>query len=465
MTGNHKPLRWMSLCLAMLFLGAGCAHDLRPFPTIEPPPPLPRKEPYALDRTEEVETRIKRVRAVLETTPLSPEDRFLAQELLQAYRAVEAVPPRPLDQELQGLIQLLLSSLMRLDERYFKSLSEERAEWAEAMSFYSRKKEAILDGYLAGDYQGVIERAVELENLFGPDSFSPQIGLVLAVSLARQGMIQEALRVGIGISDDLERAPGAIELRAKMVEWQMALGDRKGAVHNYEKIVENLQERETLLKGAERHLTGVVGQDDFSGKKEAPTLPLDFAKISPSLQQDLDQVKALVERGDFDGAKLLLLRLSLRLEGEEEAELVEEAMRSVEAAEKTVLAREVTDPFQRRQALELAADLIEQERYEEAIAQIDTVLLWGGEFGAEAKQLQDLAVEKIVKRQRNEAARLFLMARNTRDPARKEEYLAASYDILKALVEKYPQNPLRQTIHDNMRRIEEERSKLRKGTG
>ena len=465
MSANHKPLKWMSLCLALLFLGAGCAHDLRPFPTAEPPPPLPREEPYDLERAEGIETRKKSIEAVLETTPLSAEDRFLAQELLQTYRAVGAVPKRPSEQELQGLIRLLLSSLMRLEERYFKSLSEGSGDWAEAMSLYSRKKKAILEGYLAGDYQGVIDQAVELENLFGADSLSPQIGLVFAVSLARQGMIREALRVGIGISEDLERIPELIELRAKMVEWQVALGEREGAVHNYEKIVDNLQAREALLKGAERHLAGVVGQDEFSGKKEALPLPLDFSRMSPSLQQELGRVKALVERGDFDGAKLLLLRLSLRLEGEEESELLEEAMRSVEAAEKTPLAQEVTDPFQRREALELAADLVEQERYEEAIAQIETVLLWGGEFGSEAKQLQDLAVEKIVKRQRNEAARLFLMARNTQDPARKDEYLAASYDILKAVVEKYPQNPLHQTIHDNMRRIEKERSKLRKGAG
>lgn len=463
MTDKPRPMHWIPLYLALLFLAAGCAHDIRGLPTTEQPAfSLPRPSPHPLHRPEGLESRIRTIQDIQEGTQLRPEDRLLTQELLEAYHAFEKAAPSPLDEELRDLLHLLLSNLMQLEERYFERLFMKPLDETQAITLYSSKRKKIMDSYHSGDYQGVIDRAVAIENLFGADALSPEIGLVFAISLARQGKVQEALRVGAGIRDELERAPGVMELRANMVEWQAALGETKEAVHSYQKLADGLREKEALVRGAERHLS-VYGRPQASPEKK-PAPPIDFTKEPDSLQEVLGQVDALVGKNEFDAAKLLLLRLAIRLQDKEQAFLVDQAMRSVEEAEQAAREQERSDAFQRQETLELAADLIEQERYEEAIAQIDTVL-WEKEFSSEARQLQDLAVEKIVKRQRNEAAKLFLMARNTPDPARKEEYLTASYNILKTLVEKYPINPLYQTIHDNMKRIQEELSKVRKSTG
>ena len=267
-------------------------------------------------------------------------------------------------------------------------------------------------------------------------------------------MVQEALRVGTRISDELERMPGVVELRARMVEWQLALGDKKGAVQGYEKLVDDVNETEAFLKGAERQISG-------HGLQKAPPPSPDLTQEPASVQEVLDQVDALVEKKDFDAAKLLLLRLAIRLQGGAEADRVDQAMKAVELAEEKAWEQERSDAFQKRETLELAASLIEQEKYEEAIAKIDSVA-WASELGPEAKQLQNLAVEKIVNRQRNEAAKLFLMARNTQDPVKKEGLLVSSYNILKNLVDQYPSSPMYQTINDNMKRIEEELAKVRK---
>lgn len=460
-------MKRITLCLAFFFLAAGCAHELRGFPPRqEPPPPLPGPAPYDLGRPEGLEQRIRDIQVILESAQLSPDDRLLARDLLKTYHAFEGASLGPLDEELRGLIQLLLSNLLQLDERYFTSLSPKEADRTRAMALFSVKRKKIMDSYLSGDYEGVIDGAIELENVFGANSLTPEIGLVFALSLAGQGMVQEALQVGTRISDHLERAPGFFELRAKMVEWQLALGDRKGAVRNYEKLVDGMHETEALLKAAERNISGQVQIKAFYKKKEEeePPLSIDLTKEPPSLQAVLDQVDALVQKYDFETAKLLLLRLAIRLQGGPEAELVDQAMKTVELAEQKLREQERLDAFQKREALLLAANLIEQEKYEQAIAEIESVL-WGKELGPEAMQLQALAVEKIVARQRNEAAKLFLMARNTQDPAKKEGYLISSYNILKALVDKYPLTPLYQTINNNIKRIEEELAKVKKSAG
>jgi hypothetical protein len=461
MSSKPKRMKWITLGFAFIILGTGCAHEMRRFPPGEPPPPLRGEpSPHLLQQPEGLDQRMEAVQAILKDPRISLEDRSLAQDLLDAYRAFERVSLRPSEEELQGLNRLLLSKLIFLDERYFEGLSQRETEGARAMSLFSEERKKLMDSYHTGDYETVIERAAELESLAGTGSLTPEIGLVLALSLAKRGMVQDALRVGTGISDDLERMPGVIELRAKMVEWQSSLGDKKGAVHSYEKLVDAVHEADGFLKGAERRIAGYEPRKVYDKKQDDPLRSAGFAGEPQSLQEVLGQVDALVRRNDFDAAKLLLVRLSIRVQGEADADLVNQAMRAVELAEEKAWEQERVQALQKREALEIAAGLIDEEKYEEAVAQIESTG-WSKELGPEAKQLQDLAVEKIINRQRNEAAKLFLMARNTQDPSKKVGLLIDSQNILKNLLDKYPLSPLKQTINDNIKRIEEELSKVR----
>jgi tetratricopeptide (TPR) repeat protein len=472
MTNKPRQIEWLVLCLLIVFLAVGCAHEVRQIPQKEEAPPAPA--PSALSpqvsppapspglRVEGLDQRIIRVQALLESDQLSFEDRLLAQDLLKAYQTMERVSSAsPTDEQTRDLIELLASNLIQMDEHYFKKRPppEEEAR-LQAIALFAGKRKSIMDSYLAGDYQSVIEGCIDLEKVLGPDSLTPEIGLVFAISLGKRGMIEEALRVGTKISDDLERKPGFIQLRAKMIEWQLALGDRKSAIESYEKLLDNMHEREAVLKVVELNLSGQGPPKALSEKKEEPPPPVDLAKEPTSVQEVLRQVDALVQKSDFETAKLLLLRLRIRLQEGPDAELVDQAMKSVELAEENSRKEQKTEAAKNEEALEVAANLIEQERYEEAIAELEN-LKQGAEMSPEAKQLQDLAVEKIINRERNKAAKLFLMARNTTDPAKKEELLNSSYNILKALVDKYPSSPLYQKINDNIKRIEDELSKLK----
>ncbi|MBN2031992.1 MAG: hypothetical protein JW836_01850, partial [Deltaproteobacteria bacterium] len=423
----------------------------------------PGSASYLLERPEGLTERMRDIKMILEDTRLSPEERLLAQDLFKTYKAFEKASLNHFDKETRDFVQSLLSNLIHLDTLYFSSLSSKKAEPALSMSSFPSKRKKIMDRYFSEDYQAVINDVAEIENTLGTDSLTPEISLVYALSLAKQGMIQDAMRVGTRISDDLQMTPGVIELRAKMVEWQLSVGDKKGAVHSYEKLVDSLHEKEAFLMTAEKNIYGRSRTKAFVKDKEEPPLPTDLAKEPPSLQQVLQQVDALVKRNDFDGAKLILLRHAIRLQEGPEADRVDQAMKSVELAEEKFREQEQSDVFQKRETLELAAGLIEQEKYEEAIMQIESVM-WGEVLGLEAKQLENLAVEKIIKRERNEAAKLFLMAKNSRDHSKKEGYLIASRNILKTLLEKYPSTPLYQTINNNLEKIDEELSKVKKSS-
>jgi hypothetical protein len=109
--------------------------------------------------------------------------------------------------------------------------------------------------------------------------------------------------------------------------------------------------------------------------------------------------------------------------------------------------------------LRRARELIEEERYEEAIKIIE-----GFEEGhgmtLETEQVKDLAIEEIIKRERNRAATSLLKARQTTDPIKKEELLLLSYNRLKALTEQYPTSSLVEKLNRDMETVKTELDKL-----
>lgn len=467
MANRETRVPWTAL-FVLLFVAAGCAQDMRrirpaeqaPSDVFSPETPAPSP---ALP-TEAVRQRITALRAILETDQLTPQDRLLAQKLLQTYKTLEEISTLPAGEQGRDALQLVLSDLIQMDGRYFQRLLAEESARMDAAALLAAKRKQIMDSSLAGDHQAVIDRCIEMEKTFGPGALSPDIGLVFALSLGKRGMIPEALRVGTRILDELEGKPGALELRARMLEWQLALGDKKGAMQSHEKILDALHEQERILKRAQRDVAGLGPEVGVPQKGGEPPAPLEVSPEAMSTQEVLSQVDNLLQQKDFEKAKILLLRLRLRLQDSPDAELVDQAMQAVDLAEETSRELEKTEAAKRQEALERATKLLEQEKYEEAITQIET-LREGRPLSPEARQLYDLAVEKIVQREREKAGSLFLMARNTQDPAKKEELLVSSYNILKSIVDKYPSNSLTHRIHENLRRVQEELLALKHRAG
>ncbi len=96
--------------------------------------------------------------------------------------------------------------------------------------------------------------------------------------------------------------------------------------------------------------------------------------------------------------------------------------------------------------------LIRQENFEQALAILNAVKVENKKID----QLKNQAIEGIINRERNKAAKLFLLAKETKQIEEKRKYLEEAYRILEALILQYPDSPLIKRVKENLDRVEEE---------
>jgi arsenate reductase-like glutaredoxin family protein len=262
-----------------------------------------------------------------------------------------------------------------------------------------------------------------------------------------------------------------------MIEWQLALGNEKEAKEIYERLQRKLSEREALVKALERKIAP-EGLKITPPETAASRGDLTKADLDRDLKEALAKAEGSAQIGDFGRAKFILFQQRIRFEEGPETERIDQALKSVEMAEEKaqqqprteIAAREPSSADLQKQLqreaekqdnLKLALGLIRSEKYEEAMVKLDEL----PPSDPEVKELKNMAVEKIINRERNKAAKLFLTARNTKDPAKKEELLNSSYTILKAVADKYPSSPLIPKVQDHINQVTKELAKLKKGEG
>jgi len=271
---------------------------------------------------------------------------------------------------------------------------------------------------------------------------------VFALSLGKQGMLKDAINIGEGIAREMEANPDIIHLRAKIAEWHLNLGQREKALHMYDKLTDNLDEREGILKGLTRKIAG----------KTEPKPPSNTRTDSQALipmDEFLLKVDDLVQKHAYDEARLLLIKQRIRLEEGPDTELIDEALKGIEIAEEKFEKEKRSRDTYINETIETAKKLIEEESFEEAIAKIDELQNLRGP-SSESMALKNRAIEKLINRERNRAAKLFLAAKKTDDRLKKEKYLLSSYKILKAIIDKYPSSPLNNKLKSHIKTLTEE---------
>jgi hypothetical protein len=211
------------LPLLLIAVALGCLPETRkvemgPKTVFKPPPPL---------SVETLDKKIAHLTTLLDEQELDNEDKAIASNLLATYKTIRShLQNEASSYDESKIIQLLFENLGRLEQEYFLREKFKAPAYSKALSSFSDKRKKIVDEYLAGDYQGVINDCVDLEATFGPDSLTPEIGLLFAVALARKGMLSEAIIISEKIIRELEGKPDLIHLRASMIEWQLDLGNR-----------------------------------------------------------------------------------------------------------------------------------------------------------------------------------------------------------------------------------------------
>ena len=449
----------------LLFIPAvfGCFPGIRK-EVVSPPQKKTVTAPFIA--ADILDKKIDYLERALEEKRLDNEDKKIAVNLLSAYKIIRSTTQKQLNtHESREIIRTLFTNLSRLDEKYFSKERFKDKQYPEVITLFSLKKKKILDDYLSEDYQAVISGCLELEATFGPNSLTPEIGLLLAVSLAKKGMVKEAVNIGESIIHELEGRPDLIHLRSQFVEWQLDLGNREKALQIYEKLIDNLDEKETVFKRVQQKVAGeerktarlekIPNKDESTGEAH---------KVQGPMEKLLMEVDKLVQRNAFTKAKMVLIKQRIRSQERSEIETIDQALKTVDLAEEKYQKEQNTILTHEEETLQAARRLIEEENFEQAIAKLEE-LRDDRETNIDAKELRELTIEKFINHERNKAAKLFLMAKRSTDPGRKEELLLSSYKILKSLIDKYPSSTLINKLNNHLNKVRQELVKLGKDPG
>lgn len=475
MARNKTSVR-LSLCvLSVIILTGAC----RPALQTEPPRASQDLTPPPLLSVEALDARIRSLSRLLETQDLTREDRELAQDLLASYKGLKnAEQSGSLRQNHAAMIHILLKNLEKMEDRYFGTRRGKGGELSsEGLREIALKRKKILEAFSAGDDQAVIDGMLQLEKEVGPECLTPDLTVLLAMSLGKKGTFTTALNIGEEVSRQLEGKPDLIQLRAQMIDWQLALGNKKEAKAIYDRLKLKLTEREALVKSLEQRFA-LEPSKESSPDSPAPKEGALKAETDLELREALVKADEMVQKGDFGRAKFILLQQRIRFEDGPETERIDDALKSVETAEEKtreqgkteVAAREpsIGDSQtelrlkeERQDRLRAAISLIRNDKYEEALLKLDELPA----SDPEVQELKNAAVEKIINRERNKAAKIFLAARNTKDPVKKEALLNSCYNVLKAVTEKYPSSPLIPKVQEHINQVTKELVKVKEGEG
>ena len=102
--------------------------------------------------------------------------------------------------------------------------------------------------------------------------------------------------------------------------------------------------------------------------------------------------------------------------------------------------------------------MIEEEKYEEALDIIEPIIVEGENYKAE--KLKKEAIEKLIMRDKNIAAKLKIAASNEGDIKKKRDLLLRAKTIFQNLIDKYSESPLIDKVKRNISVVDEELIKL-----
>ena len=409
-----------------------------------------------------LDKRIRFLTSVLEEEGLSVKDKEIASNLLEAYKSVKRASYGNLAEvEYRRTLSSLFHHLSLIDENYFNKEKGSIRDYSDAIRLFANKRDKIVDAYVSGDFKGVIKQCLKLKADFGSDALTPEISLLFAMSLAEEGMLEQAINIGEGVIHALDTMPDLIHLRARMAELQLKAGKREKARLVYEKLTDTLDEQTAILQSLNKRISETPvtrpGLEGIAGEKQLG--PETMSHVESTGDKFFQQVSQLVQEHRFGEAMDLLVSKRDEAQSGAEIEALEQAIKSVELAEEKYIEEKITSISMRKEALELARKLLDNEQLEEAISNLNA-LEAQEEDSREIRELREQAIERLINRERNRAAKLFLAARDTRDPAKKEEYLLSSYEILNTLIETYPSSPLNNKIKDHITKVAEELEKL-----
>ena len=205
----------------------------------------------------------------------------------------------------------------------------------------------------------------------------------------------------------------------------------------FEKVSDLMDDRTTLLNNLKQEL-------------QVPLKPREEDHIS--LPRILGMVEEQLQAHAFDqAARLLLQKRQDTSLSPSDLDTIDRTLERVEKAKEAYSGRE-------RKALEQVRDLMENEKYDEALSMLEELKSEKIQ-GDEVASLEREVRERYINHERKKAAALFLRARTAGSSLEKKEYLRQSHDILQHLLDKFPSSPSRDKILQNLESVDRELAK------
>jgi tetratricopeptide (TPR) repeat protein len=421
----------------LILMTAGCAQ----FPSRRAPVSIgPEPAVRPLISQEELTEKIVTLQKRLQENSISEADRPGAKALLEIYKLLQDASPSTGETGYRQLIARLYLRLGRVETAFQAGGNEVESHEKSTMDAFSWKRDKIVSLYLSGDSRGVINGVLALKGQFGPGAMTPEVSLVFACSLANQGLLKEAIEAGERAARELEQGPDLITLESKMATWYSRLGQEDAAMLRFEKVSDLMDDRTALLNNLKQDLQVRV----------KPQEPQEEEHIS--LPKVISMAEDQLQAHAFDQAtRLLLQKRQDTTLSPSDLDTIDRTLERVEKAKEASLGRE-------KKALEQIRDLMEKEKYDEALSMLEELKSEKMQ-GDEIASLELEAREGYINHERKKAAALFLRARTAGSSLEKKEYLRQSHDILQHLLDKFPSSPSRDKILQNLESVDRELAK------
>jgi len=442
----------------ILSFSVGCATTTRkPSPSVRPPL---EKETTTLNvNVSYIENRIQVLENIQKSKNLSESEAGAVSALLDSYRLLKKSAPGPVtSKECEKLTQSLFRSMSLMENNYFEKIGKAPGDENSYADFMDSKNE-ILNLYLNKDYKGVIQRTLALQTRF-PGGLTPQIGIVFAISLAEDGMLQEAVEIGSEVAKEIEGSSDVVRLRGDIARWQLALGKPEQAAKTLEKISSIQDERTGMVNDLSNQIQQTPREpEQLLHSMFPPPEGAEPQVASPRMAALREKVDALARNHKFAEAKSLLLKEKAEREEGPETELIDRAIGNIDEAQAAYEENERIKAAYQKESLETAKRLYEKEDYRGAIQTLNALEKTEG-LDEAAIDLRNRAIESLIDHERNRAAELFLEAKKTKDPQKRRELLETSHRILKTLIEDYPQSSLRSKLISHLTIVQKEIERL-----
>lgn len=412
-----------------------------------------------------VDERIRFMEQILEKKTLSPKARDAAIAVLNAYQQLKDSHAHHLTEEAsQELIRSLFKAMGLMDKICFEE-SGGKPDSAGNLALFARKRDAIVELYRKGHHREVIEETLRLNRMFGPNALTPEIGLLLALSLAKEGDVEQAVQTGEAVAPEVDRLPDAVQLRSDLARWQLALGKTDMARQTYEKLKEDQEKRTAQVQEVGRQVSAYETriQTLQPGTARTPQNPIAddvWPEEGYTMDQVLEKIHALMEIHAYSKARILILQARIRLGEGPEDERLDRELETIAQREAEFESRTRDRETDLEQTKKTVRQWIEEEKYEAAIQALRE--MEGVQpLDPEARALNERAVESLINKQRNRAADLFLEAKKAHDLEKKKALLESADTILKRLVETYPSSPLSPKLKSHIASVENELKELK----